>query len=177
MRTQIVIPDQQGRHGYYNTISVERKAIVYEHIESLPTRSSHYTRDKNPNRKYIDLPDKKSIEWFYYKYVDWRNMHHPHIQLVRKSYYKHIWDMCYNIDTKSPRVDKYEVCHCLEEEIKQLKAAGKDATELERRCISTFERCQKWENLELRKLDYHLHGSSENIHDPTDKSWKSLLYE
>ena len=48
--TDSVIPDQQGRHGHHNVISVERKAIVYEHIESLPTRSSHYTRDKNPNK-------------------------------------------------------------------------------------------------------------------------------
>ena len=58
-------------------------------------------------------------------------MYHPHIELVRKSYYKHIWNTCYNLSTKSPRVDKCDVCHNLETEIGQLKAAGRDSTDLQ----------------------------------------------
>ena len=103
--TDTVIPDQRGRAGNHNQISEERKAVVYEHIESLPTRSSHYTRDKNPFKKYIDLPHKKSYEWFFYKYIEWSKEHYPNVKTVSKSYYKHIWDTCYNIDTRSPRID------------------------------------------------------------------------
>ena len=115
--TDTVIPDQRGRSGHHNAISEERKSVVCEHIESLPTRSSHYTQDKNPFRKYIDLPDKKSFEWFYYKYVEWSKEHYPNVKIVIKSYYKHIWDTCYNIDTTSPRVDICDACAQLENEI------------------------------------------------------------
>ena len=39
--------------------------------------------------------------------------------------------MCYNLSTKSPRVDKCDVCHNLHNEISQFKGAGRDATLLE----------------------------------------------
>ena len=45
--TNTVIPDQRGLSGNHNAISEERKKVIYEAIESLPTRSSHYTREKN----------------------------------------------------------------------------------------------------------------------------------
>ena len=138
--TDTVIPDQRGRTGHHNAISEERKSVVCEHIESLPTRSSHYTRDKNPFRKYIDLPEKKSFEWFYYKYVEWSKVHYPHIQIVRLSYYRHIWDTCYNIETKSPRVDTCDACTLLRLKITQLKADGKDATEPERQLEEHLEK-------------------------------------
>ena len=47
--TDSVVPDQLGRSGNYNRISEERKKVVYEAIENLPTRSSHYTLERNPN--------------------------------------------------------------------------------------------------------------------------------
>ena len=57
-----------------------------------------------------------------------------------KSYYKHILDTCYNIDTKSPRVDTCDACTLLENEISRLKAAGKDATEPERELAEHLEK-------------------------------------
>ena len=41
--TDTVIPDQRGLSGNHNAISEQRKKVIYEAIESLPTRSSHYT--------------------------------------------------------------------------------------------------------------------------------------
>ena len=45
--TDTLIPDQHGLAGHHNAISEERKQVVYEAIENFPTRSSHYTREKN----------------------------------------------------------------------------------------------------------------------------------
>ena len=61
--------------------------MVYEHIESLPTRSSHYTRKINEHKKYIDLPDKKALKYFYSKYLEFRRTNYPNVAPVRKSYY------------------------------------------------------------------------------------------
>ena len=41
--TDTVIPDQRGLKGNHNAISQERKQVVYEAIENLPNRLSHYT--------------------------------------------------------------------------------------------------------------------------------------
>ena len=62
--TDSVVPDQHGRSGNHNRISEECKKVVYEAIENLPSRCSHYTLERNPNKRYIDLPDKKPMDFF-----------------------------------------------------------------------------------------------------------------
>ena len=37
LKTDTAMPDQRGKAGHHNAISEERKKVVYEHIESLPT--------------------------------------------------------------------------------------------------------------------------------------------
>ena len=129
--TNTVIPDQRGLSGNHNAISEERKQVVYEAIENLPTRSSHYTRERNEHIRYIDLPDRKFMNYFYQRYIDYRNTYYPHVPLVKEDYYRHIWNTCYNIGTKNPRSDKCETCTSLGQKISNAKEAGRVPTEEE----------------------------------------------
>ena len=52
-KTDAVIPDQGGLSGNHNAISEERKKVIYEAIESLPIRSSHYTRKKKSTKNIL----------------------------------------------------------------------------------------------------------------------------
>ena len=52
-----------------NKISSERKALVKQHIESLGTVSSHYSRAKSPFRKY--LAPASSVKGAFHAYVEW----------------------------------------------------------------------------------------------------------
>ena len=65
--TDNVLPDQRGRQGHHNQISDDIRSYVFQHIESLPVRSSHYTREMNQYKQYVDLPDKYTQTFFLYK--------------------------------------------------------------------------------------------------------------
>ena len=86
--TDTVIPDQRGLKGNHNAVSEEVKKVIYEAIESLPTRSSHYTREKNPNMRYIDLPDRKYMQYFYQRYVIYWDTYHPNVATVKPTYFR-----------------------------------------------------------------------------------------
>ena len=71
------------------------------------------------------------MNYFYIRYIDYRNIYYPHVPLVKEDYYRHIWNTCYNIGTKNPRVDKCDTCTSLEQKITNAKAAGRVPTEEE----------------------------------------------
>ena len=123
--TDTVIPDQRGKKGNHNAVSEERKKVVYEAIENLPTRSSHYTREKNENMRYIDLPDRKCMKYFYQRYTEYRNTYHPNVAVVKPTYFRYIWNTCYNIGIKNPRKDKCDTCENLNNQITLAKEAGR----------------------------------------------------
>ena len=60
------------------------------HIESLPVRSSHYTREKNKDKQYLDLPDREPHAFLYQKYLEWLQINHPGVKYVKDSYYQHL---------------------------------------------------------------------------------------
>ena len=123
--TDTVIPDQRGKKGDHNAVSEERKKVVYEAIENLPTRSSHYTREKNENMRYIDLPDRKFMKYFYQRYTEYRDTYHPNVAIVKPTYFRYIWNTCYNIGIKNPRKDKCDTCENLNNQITLAKEAGR----------------------------------------------------
>jgi hypothetical protein len=61
----------------------ERKAAVKQHIESLTTVSSHYSRAKSPFRKY--LPPGSSVKGVFHAYVEWLKGKTPMKYLSRKT--------------------------------------------------------------------------------------------
>ena len=124
--TDTVIPDQRGLKGNHNAVPEDVKKVIYEAIESLPTRSSHYTREKNPNMRYIDLPDRKYMQYFYNTYVNYRNAYHPNVAIAKLTYFRYIWTTCYNIGVKNPRKDKCETCVDLNNKIYTAREAGRN---------------------------------------------------
>ena len=45
---------RRGKHNNRpNRISDEQRSMVHDHIRSFPSESSHYSRSKNPNRRYL----------------------------------------------------------------------------------------------------------------------------
>ena len=49
----VVHQDQRGRHTPHNKTSQERIEGVINHIKKFPCYESHYSRNSNPNRKYL----------------------------------------------------------------------------------------------------------------------------
>ena len=67
-------PDKRGKHKNHPSISEDVKKLVREHIESYPTRHSHYSRIDNMERVY--LPPDKSIA----------RLHHEFLQIHDQEY-------------------------------------------------------------------------------------------
>ena len=59
----IVQPDLRGQHVKFTLPESDIKR-VHEHIQLIPARSSHYTRNCNKYRQYVDTPDRKSLPFF-----------------------------------------------------------------------------------------------------------------
>ena len=95
--TGSVTPDQRGQHGHHNQIPDDIKSYVSMHIESLPVRSSHYTREKNKDKQYLDLPDREPHAFLYQKYLEWLQINHPAVEYVKDSYYRYMFNTEYNI--------------------------------------------------------------------------------
>ena len=129
--TGTVEADQCGKDAHHNQVPEEQKKYVFQHINSFPVRSSHYTRTQNPYKQYIDIPNKESQSWLYTKYCEWLGENHPGVEPVRESYYLNIYNTCYNLEITPPRVDTCDICHRLCKKIKEEKAAGKDTREVE----------------------------------------------
>ena len=129
--TDFVMPDQRGQHQHHNQIKEDVKSYVFMHIESLPVRSSHYTREINKDKQYIDLPDKQPQTFFNTKYLDRLQLFYPEVEVVKESYYLHLFNTQYNIETKKPRVDECLTCIKFNNDISVLKEQGKDATAME----------------------------------------------
>lgn len=52
--TGIASTDRRGKHTPSNKIDYSVTRFVKKHINSFPKFKSHYTRQQNPNRKYLD---------------------------------------------------------------------------------------------------------------------------
>ena len=60
--------DKRGRHVPANKTPQEKLQFIKEHIEKFPCYESHYSRNENPNRKY--LSPSLSIAKMYHLYKD-----------------------------------------------------------------------------------------------------------
>ena len=64
------LQDKRGSGPSSRKITGVKLQRVHDHIRLIPVQSSHYTRAKSPNRKYI-MDDTCSIKKLYRKYIDW----------------------------------------------------------------------------------------------------------
>lgn len=110
--TGTTTPDQRGRRAPPNVITGERLDHVHDHIQMLPVTSSHYTRAKSPNRKY--LGSEGSIPQLYSKYKEWLSQTYPDEDAVSERKYRHIFSGEYNIGFEPPKKDTCATCGRLE---------------------------------------------------------------
>lgn len=100
--------DGRGKHrNRRNRLPDAMVQSVHEHIKSIPTYCSHYSRKKNPERRYID--HDVSISSLYKKfYLVWCN--ERNIIPVKEDRYRRIFCNEYNIGFKLPRSDTCGTC-------------------------------------------------------------------
>ena len=95
---------------------------VHEHIQSLPVKSSHYTRYKNENRQYIDFNDNQiSISDLHDLYIEWMSIKYPNVELVKCDYYTKVFSRNYNIASLPPRKDLCNECFAKDVNLKKYK--------------------------------------------------------
>lgn len=97
----------QGLHNNRpKKINEDRRAEIIEHINSFPTESSHYSRRKNPNRKY--LPPFLTIEKMYSLYEE--QCRQNEVDLVSNFYYREVFVTEFNLGFGNPRSDVCAKC-------------------------------------------------------------------
>lgn len=101
--------DGRGKHGNHCKVTDEQRNDVFEHINSFPVMESHYCRAKT-NKKYLqsDLKIEKMYDLYKAKCTEVKKL--P----VKSSFYRYIFNTCFNIDFHVPKTDRCEKC----EEIK-----------------------------------------------------------
>ncbi|XP_071053921.1 uncharacterized protein [Onthophagus taurus] len=125
--------DQRGKHqNRANKISDADRDNVKAHINSIPKYTSHYSRQKNPDKVYID--QDLSISALYHDYyLEW--CEDKGLHAVKESYYRNVFCNEVNIGFKLPKTDTCKTCDFLNIQIKHALSKGELAdtfkTELE----------------------------------------------
>ena len=84
--TGVPIADRRGTTGNHGKISLDRREKIINHIESFPTITSHYSRKRSPNVRYLDTT-VTSKRQMYSLYKIWIEENHPGEELCSWHYY------------------------------------------------------------------------------------------
>lgn len=111
--------DQRGKHcNRANKISEEACQSVRDHIKSIPKYTSHYSRQKNPDKTYID--HDLTISSLYHDYYKaWCN--DQNITPASQDKYRRIFCSEFNIGFKLPRSDTCKICDSLHVQLQNSK--------------------------------------------------------
>ena len=131
-------PDRRGKHGNHQSVDEEAKDLVRNHIETYPTRRSHYSRKDNMERVY--LPPELSIARLHNEflkkydpeYIQLKEENRKHLianepvpklrkPLVTEHMYHDIFVTEFNIHFGYPRTDSCSTCDNL---TVQIEASG-----------------------------------------------------
>lgn len=95
--------DKRGKHeNRPHRIAEDRVQSVHDHIKSIPTYQSHYSRSQNPQKTFFDsnLTIQSLYQDLYLTYCKERN-----IKPVSANFYRQTSCECYSIGFKLPRSD------------------------------------------------------------------------
>ncbi|MES9884547.1 MAG: hypothetical protein ABW185_27190, partial [Sedimenticola sp.] len=112
--------DQRGKHGKQRKTDEKLKEQIREHISSFPKRTSHYSRNDNPNIHYLHENLNVRRMWLLYLVK-----HEPeHIEQIRRRekctakvrlwLYRHLFNTEFNLKFGMPRSDTCAKCDRLE---------------------------------------------------------------
>ena len=116
--TGIVEKDKRGKNVRKHRIADERKKLVMEHIKGMPAFTSHYSRAKSPNRKY--LSSDLNINQLYSLYEEWMLANHRDSEPVSKDYYRRVFCKDFNLGFEPPKSDSCNDCDRMKQELKAL---------------------------------------------------------
>ena len=94
--------------------------------------------------------------------------HRSGTEMVKYSYYKNIYNTCYNIESARPRTDVCDTCFSLEAMIRSARDKGKDYTELEQK-LKLHKKKADIAYLEMNE------AKDKNIWDP--KEWTIICMD
>lgn len=129
--------DQRGKHTPSNKTDEVVLQKVIDHINSFPKYSSHYSRAKNPSKKY--LSSDLNVQQMYDLYAE--KIKKEGETPVKVTFYRHIFNTKFNLSFKKPLTDTCNKCDFFENKIKH----GENAKEVEESKIH--------KELHLRKAD------------------------
>ena len=116
--------DKRGKHlNRTNKISNETYQSIKLHIDSIPKYTSHYSRNKNPKKVYLD--HDLSISSLYRKYyVPW--CQDKNISPASEDKYRRVFSTEYNIGFKLPKSDTCKICDSLPIQIQDPSRTDKE---------------------------------------------------
>ncbi|XP_047494539.1 tigger transposable element-derived protein 1-like isoform X2 [Penaeus chinensis] len=125
----MVEKDKRGKHVPGVKIPANKEKLAREHILSLRTVSSHYTRAKSPNRRY--LPPGLNRKIMYDMYKDWLVKENKGIEnLVKEWKYVQLVNE-YNIGFEPPQSDSCNFCDEIDLKVQALHTEN-DVDEIQR---------------------------------------------
>lgn len=95
--------DLRGKHLRANKNAGVQSDRVREHINNLPTVSSHSSRSKSPHKRALD--SHLSISRLYIMYLQWMRKNHPDEHKVKESYYRSVFKTEFNSPFKPFKTD------------------------------------------------------------------------
>ena len=116
--TGIVEKDRRGTNPKTHAIPDEKRRLVVEHIKGLPAFTSHYSRAKSPNRKY--LSSDLNINQLYVLYEEWMLANHPNSEPVSKDFYRRVFSKDFNLGFEPPKADSCNECDKMKNDLKSL---------------------------------------------------------
>ena len=123
--TGVIKPDGRGKHCNHHRVSSEDKENVLAHIISFPLVDSHYYCRPKTNKKYLESGLK--IEKMYD--LNKRNFIENERPFVKSSYYRFIFNTCFNIGFHVPKTDRCERCEEMKIKGKEIVADGPNKTD------------------------------------------------
>ena len=137
-----LICDKRGRHGNHHRIPDETQQYVHNHIESLPTVTSHYSRKHYPNVRYIE-GEIKSIANLYKLYIEWMETNHPGKEIVTLHFYSDVMVRHFpNVHLQKPKTDTCSTCDRYKNALKETTSA-EEKKNIERDRLIHWNQAQK----------------------------------
>ena len=143
--------DKRGRGPSATKIIGVKREHVHEHIQSLPTTSSHYTRAKSPHRTFLEAGT--TIKQLFEKYQLWMREYHSGEPVVNYHYYADVFTNEYNIGVKPPKKDTCSTCDAIQASIVRLREEDEDTAALETKLQEHKERGEMVQRLLSSQVD------------------------
>ncbi|XP_039293093.1 uncharacterized protein LOC120353433 isoform X1 [Nilaparvata lugens] len=120
--------DNRGHHSPANKTSEIQEKAVCDHISSFPSYQSHYTREHNPNRRFLPTNINVTIMYNLYKERCIEENQDP----VSLNVYRRIFNNKFNLHFHAPLKDTCNKCDALKFKIASASAQEKGNLEIEK---------------------------------------------